>query len=137
MATRYAPRSPEYWADVHMDYMGNEKMVDIYRRHDLTKGEFDYHRRIAGWPMRNKAPVNREKLVGRIFWLINHHIARLETNMESTSQADAALLNQLVGSLGRLIRFESGAAAGKKRSSRDLQDIREKLVRRIEELKSN
>jgi hypothetical protein len=83
--------------------------------------------------------VNREKLVGRIFWLINNQIAAMEKEIDDGKQADVALLNQLVGSLGRLIRFESTSPKTTKRQRRtaDLKDIREKLVRRIEELKRN
>lgn len=130
-------RSPEFWADVEIDYAGGEKLAEIFARHGLTKGEFDNHRRGAGWPPRNKARVNRDRLVGRIFWLINHHVGAMERKMEAGGPADIAVLNQLVGALSRLVRFEAGGAkAGAQRErTRDLQDIREKLVRRIEELK--
>jgi hypothetical protein len=132
------PRPPGYWDAVKDDYFGGVKLRDIYRHHECTKGEFDHHRREANWPVRNKSPVNRERMVGRIFWLVNKHIAALEKNIDAGSHADVAVLNQLVGSLGRLIRFEAGsvkAASKRERGTSDLKDIREKLVRRIEELK--
>ena len=130
---------PPDWEAVKTDYFGGEKMTDIYLRHRITKGLFDAQRQRAGWPLRNKGKVNREKLVGRIFWLINNQIAAMEKDMDAGKQADVAVLNQLVGSLGRLIRFETGSVRTDKRRGRttDLQDIREKLVRRIEELKRN
>lgn len=136
---KYAARPPGYWDAVKEDYFGGEKLTDIYARHGCTKGEFDHHRRQAGWALRNHAPVNRERLVGRIFWLVNHHIAAMEKNMNAGSHTDVAVLNQLVGSLGRLIRVEAGSvkASAKRGRTADLQDIREKLVRRIEELKRN
>ena len=132
------PRPPGFWDGVEMDYFGGEKLTDIYRRHDITKGEFDHHRREANWPLRNKAPVNRERLVGRLFWLINHHIRAIEKNVDKGIPADPALLNQLVGSLGRLLRFETNTKKSEaSRETEELSDIREKLVRRIEELKRN
>ena len=133
---RYISRPPGFWDAVKTDYDAGEKLIDIQERHGVTKGEFDHHRRQAGWELRNKAQVNREKLVGRIFRLINRHLEAMEKKMPG-DPADAALLNQLVGSLGKLIRFESGApkADKKHRHTAELQDIREKLVRRIEELK--
>ena len=132
---KYTSRPPGFWDAVKIDYDAGEKMTDIYERHGTTKGEFDHHRREAGWELRNKSPVNREKLVGRIFWLINRHVAAMEKKVAG-DPADAALLNQVVGSLGRLIRFEAGSEkADKQRHTAELEDIREKLVRRIEELK--
>ena len=131
-------RSPEFWEEVGKDYNDiGLKMADLLVRHELTKGEFDYHRELAGWPMRNRSPVNRDRLVGRIFSLINRHLAAMEKNMNPGSQTDVAVLNQLVGSLGRLIRFEAGSAKTGAPETRttDLEDIREKLVQRIEDLK--
>lgn len=131
-------RPPGFWEAVEKDYFNPAiKLVELLATHELTKGEFDYHRKLAGWPPRNKAPVNREKLVGRIFWLINQHLAAMETNMNAGSHTDVAVLNQLVGSLGRLIRFETGSRRAHKAANptTDLENIREKLVQRIEELK--
>ncbi len=87
--------------------------------------------------MRNKAPVNRERLVGRLFHLINRQIARMEKSMDTNNSADVAMLNQLANTLGRLIRFEAGTTRIDRRArhTKDLVGIREKLVRRIEELK--
>lgn len=135
---KYMSRPPGFWDAVKTDYDAGEKLIDIYERHGVTKGEFDHHRREAGWELRNRSPVNREKLVGRIFRLINRHLKAMENNMPG-DLADAALLNQLVGSLSKLIRFENGSPKVDKQQRRtaELQDIREKLVRRIEELKRN
>lgn len=130
-------RSPEFWAAVKEDYDGGLTLTAIYRRHGLTKGAFDYHRAHAGWANRNRSPVNRERLVGRIFALINKHLKAMEKKMDAGSHADVAVLNQLVGSLGRLIRFEAASAKASRVAdpTADLEDIREKLVQRIEELK--
>ena len=127
------------WEAVGRDYFNGVKMTDIYERHRITKGQFDAHRRRAGWAVRKKAPVNRERLVGRIFWLVNHQIATMEKQVDEGGQADAAVLNQLVGAIGRLMRFEnaSGKTAKPARETAELRDIRDKLVRRIEELKRN
>ncbi len=133
----YRSRSPEFWDAVEIDYRGGSKLADLFERHGLTKGEFDHHRRTANWPVRNKAPINRDRLVGRIYWLINHHLRAMEKEVDEGRLADLRLLNQLVGSLGKLLRFETGSASAgtDKERTRDLRDMREKLVRRIEELK--
>ena len=114
------------WEAVGRDYFNGVKMTAALMRR-------------AGWAVRNKAPVNRERLVGRIFWLVNHQIATMEKQVDEGGQADAAVLNQLVGAIGRLMRFEnaSGKTAKPARETAELRDIRDKLVRRIEELKRN
>ncbi|MBL8596312.1 MAG: hypothetical protein JNL14_01085 [Devosia sp.] len=130
--------SPD-WEAVDRDYLDGMKIVALCTRHAITKGQFDGHRRRVGLPMRNKAPVKRERLVGRIFWLVNHHIREMEKKTDAGGEIDVAVLNQLVGALGRLMRFESGSskAQARRQHAADLLDIREKLVRRIEELKRN
>jgi hypothetical protein len=122
---------------VWADYEAGEKMLDIYARHQCTKGEFDHHRREAGWPMRNHAPVNRERMTGRILWLINRHLAAMERQIGAGSATDIAALSQLVAALLKLQRVEaeSAAAAAEQLRDDDLQDIRDRLVRRVEELK--
>jgi hypothetical protein len=134
---KFQPRPPGFWEPVKDAYFGGERILDVCAHFGITKGEFAYFRRQAGWPMRNKAPVNRERLVGRIYWLMNKHIAAMEREMDAGNQKDVAVLNQLVGSLSRLMRYEANASgtARQKKATDDLIDIREKLVRRIEELK--
>ena len=137
------PRPPGFWDAVRADYDKGHKIGDICARHGISAGEFAYHRQQGGWPKRNRAPVNRERLVGRIVWLIDQQVRQMEAQMtnslgtEKPADVDVALLNQLVGSLGRLIRFEGGQPAKGRapRETNDLQDIRQKLVQRIEELK--
>jgi hypothetical protein len=134
---KFEPRPPGFWEPVKEAYFGGERILDVCAHFGITKGEFDYYRRQAGWPMRNKAPVNRERLVGRIYWLMNKHIAAMERELDAGNQKDVAVLNQLVGSLSKLMRFEASARGDAKhaKAAGDLNDIREKLVRRIEELK--
>ncbi len=125
------------WDAVGVDYRAGVKLNDIYERHHITKGQFDAHRERAGWPKRNKAAVNRERLAGRILWLVNHQIKAMEKLVNDGGQADVAVLTRLVGALGRLLRFEAGSGKGTKpeRETAELKDIRDRLVRRIEELK--
>jgi len=132
-------RTPEFWEAVKADYLGGTLLADLYKRYGLTKGAFDHFRDRARLPLRNKAPVNRDRLAGRLYWLINHHVATLELAAEQGQPIDPRLLAQLADALGKLLRFETGSAsagAGKERT-RDIRDVREKLVRRIEELKRN
>jgi hypothetical protein len=125
------------WDAVGIDYRQGVKLADIFERHHITRGQFNAHRERAGWAKRNKAAVNRERLVGRILWLVNHQIKAMETQVEEGKQADVAVITQLVGALGRLLRFESGSGKAPKpeRETAELKDIRDRLVRRIEELK--
>jgi hypothetical protein len=130
------PPSPD-WEAVKDDYFGGLKLTELCARHACTRQQFEAYRKKAGWPMRNKVPVSREKLVGRILHLMNQHLNAMESNMKPGNHSDITILNQLASSLGRLIRLEGGAKTGPRSEGRDLQDIREKLVRRIEELKRN
>ncbi len=63
-------------------------------------------------------------------------ILKLETNMEKAGETEAAVLGQLVRSMSKLIEIETATnAATTPRQSKQMNDIRSKLVARIQELK--
>jgi hypothetical protein len=57
--------------------------------------------------------------------------------MVAGGEKDVALLHQLGATIGKLIRFEAAATpiGKRRRQTKDLVGIREKLVQRIAELK--
>lgn len=135
--SRWAERPAGFWNAVEIEYRGGTKLTEIYAHFELTKGEFDTRRDAGGWPRRNYAPVDQQRLIRRLFWLVNKHVIQMERNMVAGGDKDIAVLNQLVGTVGKLIRFELVTTPIGKRQNRtkSLAGIREKLVARIEELK--
>jgi hypothetical protein len=85
-------------------------------------------------------PPTRRAILNRLFRLVSHMVMNLETEMKAdgakVGDKETAMLGQLVATMGRLIALETTEAGIKdaKRNS-ELLDIRDKLVRRIDELK--
>lgn len=137
MSTSPRPERPEgFWTEVEAAYRGPTLIKDLLVQFDITPAELKTARENGGWPLRNHAPVNQAKLIRRIFVLVNKQVIHMEKNM-APGDKDIATLNQLVGTVGKLIRFEHAAAPiGKRqRRTKSLAGIRDKLVQRIEELK--
>ena len=134
---RRPERSDDYWSAVEADYRSGMRLQDMYSKHDCTKAEFDRRRRVKEWPLRNEAPVNRQRLVTRLLRLVNRHVKQLEAKTIPGGEKDVALLHQLVATIGKLVRYEAAAApiGKRRRKTKGLVGIREKLVQRIEELK--
>ena len=73
---------------------------------------------------------------------MNHMVKKLEKDMKPNGAkpgaAEAQVLSRLVTALGRLMDLETAESRMVPDSqSRELLDIRDKLVRRIDELKRN
>jgi hypothetical protein len=79
-------------------------------------------------------------IIRRLLRVINHMVKKLEGEMALASTKvgtpEAAVLGRLVTALGKLIDLEAGESRKASESqNRELLDIRDKLVRRIDELK--
>jgi len=136
--SRLADRPAAFWDAVGFDYSAAEiGMGAILQKHDLTQGELNYARQKFGWTRRRKTPqVNRKQIIKRLFRLLDRAIAKLEEEMTTVGDKEVAVLSRLVQSMGKLIEIEAaGGPNASPRETRDMHDIRSKLVARIEELK--
>ena len=135
--SRLADRPAAFWEAVLADYQGTKlKLREILQKHDLTQGEFNHARHELKWPPRKRQPLSRKTLIKRLFQLLEQMILKLETNMEKAGETEAAVLGQLVRSMSKLIEIETATnAATTPRQSKQMNDIRSKLVARIQELK--
>ena len=137
--SRLADRPPEFWEDVGFDYQANElHLQQVLTKHDLTRGELNYALLRFGWTRRKSPQVDRKKIIKRLFDLINRMLTELEGQMTATGEKEVAVLGRLVQSMGKLIEIEAATnTAATPRQTKDMHDIRRKLVERIEDLKRN
>ena len=80
--------------------------------------------------------ATRRTMVVRMFRLMDKVMDNMEANMSASTDNDVDLLGKLVTTLGKLIDIDR--AAGKlaaPRQTKEMLDIRDKLVQRIAELK--
>jgi hypothetical protein len=130
-------RPASFWEDVGNDYAGNElTILQICAKHDLTRGQFSYARLQFGWKRRYLTEVSRDKLIKRLFRLLDRTLEIIEDNMTTVTETEVNVLGKLVQSMGKLIEIETATnTAATPRQTKDMHDIRRKLVARIEELK--
>ena len=129
----------EFWERVGIDYAANELTIaQLLDKHDLTQGEFNYARNQRGWTRRSTPQVDRKKIIKRLFALLDRMLAKLETEMKTAGEKEVTVLGRLVQSMGKLIEIETATnLAATPRQTKDMHDIRRKLVERIDELKRN
>lgn len=132
-----AERTPDFWKAVQADYFDKRvSIVALCEKHGLTQGEFNHHREQANWQRRYATKVSRAQLIVRLFALLEQHIVQLENEMKTGGDKEISVLNRLVGTLGKLMEIEDAAPTTRKpRQRKDIDDIRGKLIRRIEDLK--
>jgi hypothetical protein len=137
--SRLADRPAGFWEAVEIDYRGKKLSLSQLRdRHHLTEDEFDEARRELGWKHRDTSRVNRKQIIRRLFVLLDRMLINLESEMKNVGEQEVNILGRLVQSMGKLIEIE--AVTGKAvtpRETRDMHDIRSKLIARIDELKRN
>ena len=80
--------------------------------------------------------ATRRSMIVRMFRLMDKVMDHMEAKVSASSESDVDLLGKLVTTLGKLIEIDR--TAGKlsaPRQAKEMLDIRDKLVQRIEELK--
>lgn len=137
--SRLADRPADFWEEVGKDYYGtNTPVLALCQKYDLTVGEFNAAKAQLGWRRRKVKKVSRDLLISRLFRLLDQNIKQLEDQMTTTGQKEVMVLNHLANTLGKLIEIEMRAGkVGKAKQTKDMHDIRRKLVERIEDLKRN
>ena len=135
--SQLADRPMEFWERVGIDYAANElTILQLRAKYELTKGEFDYAKGQLGWGRRKTPQVNRRLIIKRLFRLLDRMLEQLEAEMTTTGEKEVTILGRLVQSMGKLIEIETATnTEATPRETKDMHDIRRKLVERIEDLK--
>jgi hypothetical protein len=86
------------------------------------------------------SPPTRRSIIKRLLRVMNHMVIKLEDDMKAADaragSAEAAVLGRLVNALGKLMDLDAAESRIVPNGQNgELLDIRDKLVRRIYELK--
>ncbi len=138
--SRLGDRSPAFWEEVRYHYTSGEMLVaQIRDKFDLTESEFARARQKFGWPLRKPQAPHRQQLINRLFVLLDRMLKKLENEMTTTAgDKEVAALGRMVQAMSKLIALEdAGSTTVTARDSKEMEDIRSKLVARIAELKRN
>jgi len=123
---------------VRIDYEDDSIAVDdVCQKHGVGLTRLYAMRDRWNWKGRRKArAANRTVLIGRMFGLLDSQITLLEENMKSTGDKEVAVLGNLARTLEKLIDIQDAEKPKRstKAHSRDMQDIRRQLEKRIDDL---
>lgn len=94
--------------------------------------------------MQDETPdVDRADIIARLFRVLEYQVKSLEKDIDmmraenrSTGDKEAALLGKLAGDLEKLIELDDPERSGKRKlRGKAVEDLRSKLVERIEHLR--
>jgi hypothetical protein len=134
------------WAPIRTDYETTAISLDgIAGKHGVTRSAVRWRIKRDGWVRRNSSSVvDRPRIIVRMFRVLERQVIDLETEMDEMGRGkgrsgdkEAALLGKLAGNLEKLVALDlkvTGREPGR-RSTKQMQDIRNKLIERIAELR--
>ena len=140
------PRTPaqseaerERWACVRAD-AEDDRLTEsqICRKHKVTADEYRMRMRREGWRVDHREPeLELAMLIRRLFVVVERHIERLEVvDMSETGEKEATVLSKIVATMDKLIEIRRQSAARRGRhETREMQDLRNQMARRIDRLK--
>jgi hypothetical protein len=133
-----AGKSRAEWDVIRPHYEdGPQTVIQLTKEFQVSK----YALRRAGiafrWRLRSPRVIDRGDVIERLFRLLDAQIFELENDMTKAGQGEVAVLGKLVGTLDKLIAIKDAESARRhpKRTTRQITDIKTKLIERIERLK--
>ena len=97
-----------------------------------------YARRRFGWPSRHQRASQRQKLIGRMFNVLENQIRQIESNeMNLSCDKEVALLGNLARTLEKLIELDTKQLSEQKPEAGEnkaMKVLMEKLAARISQL---
>jgi hypothetical protein len=134
------------WAPIQRAYeSGDGSGADIALRFGVTLSALNWRIRRDLWVRRNRTKVvDRPQIIVRMFRVLERQVMDLEMEMSEMSRnrsrsgdREAALLGKLAGNLEKLVALDLKLTAKEpgRRQTKQMQDIRNKLIERIAELR--
>ncbi|RYE81805.1 MAG: hypothetical protein EOP19_17810 [Hyphomicrobiales bacterium] len=134
--TAQAERPGPDWEGAALDYLyARLTIAAICRKYGVSRGELLQRAVRHKWKTLRTDDTDREILIGMMLGVLEQQIGHLEkTEMTQTGDKEVAVLGKLATTLEKLIDIEdkSRAPAG---TGENMQELRNKLARRIENLK--
>lgn len=128
------------WQPIRRVYeAGGERVVDICARFGVSKSSMRQAAIAFEWRLRHPRVIDRTDVIERLFRLLDRQVRDLENDMAKAGPNETAVLGRLVNSLDKLIAIRDAHSAKRHptRTTREISDIKAKLIARIEQLKRN
>lgn len=130
------PAAPD-WRAIRAEYESRQFLpTAICQRHGVSVAQLRYRREVEGWASINMRVPTQAKLVARLLRVLETQIKQLEREMDTPIDKQASILASQVKTLDKLIELGASERNVEPPSRRDMADIRAKLVKRLDQLKS-
>lgn len=133
------------WQRVRADYDAGMTHQALIAKHGIAKSTLTGRIRRDLWPPRRRSSsVDRPTIITRMFRVLEKQVMDLEMEMTEMTRAsrrsggkEVVLLGKLATTLDKLMDLDGRAGEGRRTRQRtkEMQDIRNKLIERIEQLK--
>ncbi len=127
------------WDTIRLESESGEgTVVSICKRHSVSKSSLAFRAKRDLWRMRNKQMGSSgPALLARLYRLLERQIFEMEKTRDLMGDKEAATLGRVAATLEKLMEIERREGQGKprpKRQSKDLEYLRNKVAKRLEEL---
>lgn len=134
-------KSERDWRAIRFDYEHSELSVtQIEERYDVSRPTIYAHAGREEWALRRPSrQTGRKALIHRLIVMLERQIRHLEINMSGSDEKEVTLLGNMARTLEKLIdldRKNEGDKPDKKRD-REIDDLRQKLADRIDQLRKD
>jgi hypothetical protein len=122
---------------MRLDYVDRAiKIIEICKRHDVSRRRLYLIAVAEGWPLRSPKRVDKHDLTQRLLRLLERQIGKLEQSMKDGTTDKSAVLGKLSATLDRLIATDRATAPQRRpaRESKMIEDIRKKVAERLAQL---
>ncbi len=132
-------RRPD-WKTIETEYLqGDLSVALICEKHNISSSCLNNARRRLGWPGRyQQRTTQRQKLIGRMFNVLENQIKQIESKqMNLSGDKEVALLGNLARTLEKLIELDAKQLLASKPDigeNKDMKALRQKLALRINQL---
>lgn len=127
------------WAAVRRAYEESaETLKQICERFGVTKGQLEHRQKKQRWPSRRSTMRDRqESTLGRLFGVLEQQVTKLaNAGGETLGDKEAQQLTELTKNFEKLAHLASDdSKAELPPQRRDINDIRAKLAKRIDQFK--
>jgi hypothetical protein len=125
------------WDDVRAEYEGRLFVpAVICKRHGITIAQLRYRREVEGWLSARARVPRKEDMVAQMLKVLDKQLKRLESAVDEPIDKQANVLGTHVKTLEKLIEMGAARPNAEPASKKNMEDLRSKLAKRIEQFQN-
>lgn len=125
------------WDAIREEYEGRLFLPAIIcKRYGITPAQLRYRREVEGWLSFKARVVRQEDLVARMLKILDKQLTRLEMAVDEPIEKQAKVLSEEVKTLDKLIEMGAAQRNAEPPTKKDVTELRNKVIKRIEQFRS-